>query len=93
MFKSNKWSHRFLTVSAALPLSDLIVGNEKVTSVLGKVSLIRVFSSRSLSKIFLDVERVASFVPSYMDNDLFRLFAKDWMYIIIEIIVIIEIIN
>ena len=26
MFKSNKWPHRFLTVSAALPLSDLIVG-------------------------------------------------------------------
>ena len=33
MFKSNKWSHRFVTVSAALPLSDLIVGVENITSV------------------------------------------------------------
>ena len=63
MFKSNKWSHRFLTVSAALPLSDLIVGVENVTSVSGKVSLIRVFSFRSLSKIYQDVKRVASFIP------------------------------
>ena len=53
MFKSNKWPHRFLTVSAALPLSDLIVGVENVTSVSGKVSLIRVFSFRSVSKISL----------------------------------------
>ena len=59
MFKSKKWSYRFLTVSAALPLSDLIVGVENVTSVSGKVSLIRVFSFRSLSKIPLDVEEVA----------------------------------
>ena len=43
MFKSNKWPHRFLTVRAALPLSDLIVGVENVTSVSGKVSLIRKF--------------------------------------------------
>ena len=35
MFKSNKWSHRFLIVSAALPLSDLIVGVENVTSASG----------------------------------------------------------
>ena len=55
MFKSNKWPHRFLTVSAALPLSDLIVGVENVTSVSGKVSLIRVFSFRSVSKISLDI--------------------------------------
>ena len=59
MFKSNKWPHRFLTVSAALPLSDLIVGVENVTFVSGKVSLIKVFSCRSLSKISLDVEWVA----------------------------------
>ena len=65
MFKSNKWPHRFLTVSAALPLSDLIVGVENVTSVSGKVSLIRVFSFKSLSKIYLDVEWVASFVPMW----------------------------
>ena len=63
MFKSNKWSHRFLTVSAPLPLSDLIVGFEIVISVPGKVSLVRAFSLRSLSKISLDVERVALFVP------------------------------
>ena len=42
MFKSNKWSHKFLTVSA-LSLSDLIVGVENVTSVSGKVSLTRKF--------------------------------------------------
>ena len=66
MFKSNKWPHRFLTVSAALPLSDLIVGVENVTSVSGKVSLIRVFSFKSLSKIYLDVEWVASFVPMWI---------------------------
>ena len=59
MFKSNKWSHRFPTISAALPLSDLIVGVENVTFVSGKVSLIKVFSCRSLSKISLDVEWVA----------------------------------
>ena len=66
MFKSNKWSNRFLTVSAALLLSDLIVGVENVTSVSGKVSLIRVFSFKSLSKISLDVEWVASFVPMWI---------------------------
>ena len=66
MFKSNKWLHRFLTVSATLPLSDLIVGAENVTSVSGKVSLMRVFSFRSLSKISLDVERVVSLVPMWM---------------------------
>ena len=38
MFQSNKWLHGFVTVSAALPLSDLIVGVENVTSVSGKVS-------------------------------------------------------
>ena len=65
VFKSDKWSHRFLTVSAALPLSDLIVGVENVTSVSGKVSLRRVFSFRSLSKISQDVERVALFVPMW----------------------------
>ena len=58
MFMSIKWSHRFLTVSAALPLSDLIVGVKNVTSVSSKVSLIRVFRFRSLSKFSLDVERV-----------------------------------
>ena len=59
MFKSKKWSHRFLTAIAALPLSDILVGVENGTSVSGKVSLIRVFSFRSLSKIPLDVEEVA----------------------------------
>ena len=63
MFKSNKWSHRFLTVSAALPLSHYLVDAENVPSVSGKVSLIRVFSFRSLSKIYQDVKRVASFIP------------------------------
>ena len=66
MFKSNKWPHRFLTVNAALPLSDLIVGVENVTSVSGKVSLIRVFSFKNFSKISLDVEWVASFVPMWI---------------------------
>ena len=65
MFKSNKCSRRFLTVSAALPLSDLIVGAENVSSVSAKVSLIKVLSFRSLSKVSLDVERVASFVPMW----------------------------
>ena len=60
-----KWLHGFLTISAALPLSDLIIGIENVTSVSGKVSLIRVFRSRSLSNVSLDVERVASFVPMW----------------------------
>ena len=59
MFKSKKWSHRFLTASAALPLSDILVGVKNGTSVSGKVSLIRVFSFGSLSKIPLDVEEVA----------------------------------
>ena len=62
MFMSIKWSHRFLTVSAALPLSDLTDGVKNVTSVSSKVSLIRVFRFRSFSKFSLDVERVASFV-------------------------------
>ena len=39
MFKSTRWSHRFLIVSAALPLPDLIVGVENVTSVSVKDSL------------------------------------------------------
>ena len=39
MFKSTRWSHRFLTVSAALPLPDLTVGVENVTSVSVKDSL------------------------------------------------------
>ena len=38
MFKSKKWSHRFLTASAALPLSHILVGVENGTSVWGKVS-------------------------------------------------------
>ena len=61
-FEPNKWSHRFLTVSADLPLFHLRVGVENVTSVSSKVSWIRVLSFRSLSKISLDVERMASFV-------------------------------
>ena len=65
MFKSIKWSQRFFTDSAALPLSDLKIGVENVTSVLGKVSLIRVISFRSFFKISLHVERVASFVPMW----------------------------
>ena len=66
MFNTNKWSHRFFTLSAAaLPLSDLRVGVENVTYVSSKVSLTRVFSCRSLSKIFLDAERVVSFVPMW----------------------------
>ena len=65
MFNTNNWSHRFFTLSAALPLSDLIVGVENVTSVSGKVSLARVFSCRSLSKISLDAEWVVSFVPMW----------------------------
>ena len=63
MFEPNICSHRFLTVSAALPLSDVKVNVENVTSVSGKVSLTRVFSFRSFSKISLDVERLALFVP------------------------------
>ena len=35
IFKSNRGSNTFLTVSAALPLSDLIVGAENVTPVSG----------------------------------------------------------
>ena len=65
MFRSNKWSHGFLIVSAALPASGLIVGIENVTSVSGKVFLIGVFSVRSLSKISLNVEQVVSFVPMW----------------------------
>ena len=45
MFNTNNWSHRFFTLSAALPLSDPIVSVENVTSVSGKVSLTRVFSA------------------------------------------------
>ena len=57
MFKSNNCLHRFLTVSVTLPLSDVIVGvGVIVTSVSSKVSLIRVFSFRNLSKVSLDVE-------------------------------------
>ena len=48
MFKSNKWPHRFLNVSAALPLSDLIVGVENVTSVSGKVSQVKSFQFQKL---------------------------------------------
>ena len=65
MYKPNKRLHKFLTVSATLPLFDHIVGVENAFSVSGKVSLISVFSFRSLSKILLDVERVASFVPMW----------------------------
>ena len=49
MFKSNKCSHKFLAVGAAWPLSELVVSVENATSVLGKISLKRVFSLRSLS--------------------------------------------
>ena len=84
MFKSNKCSLRFLTVSAALPLSDLIVGAENVTFVSAKVFLIKVVSFRSLSKISLDVERVASFVPMWTMT-CFGFFTKDIMHMITEI--------
>ena len=56
----------FLTVSAALPLSDRVVGVGNATSVSGKVSLIRVFSFKSLSETSLDVEWVASFIPMWI---------------------------
>ena len=85
MYKPNKRLHKFLTVSATLPLLDHTVGVENAFSVSGKVSLIRVFSFRSLSKIFLDVERVASFVPMWKIM-CFGFFAKDWMDMMIEII-------
>ena len=65
ILKSNNWSHRFLTVSAALPLSDLLFGVENVTSVSGKVSLIRVSRFRILSKISVGVQRMTSFVPMW----------------------------
>ena len=63
MFKSIKWAHKFLTVSATLPLSDLTVVVENVTPVSGNVYLIRLLSFRSSFKISRDIERVASFVP------------------------------
>ena len=31
MFKSTKWSHKFLTINAAISLSNLIFGAENVT--------------------------------------------------------------
>ena len=52
MFKSTNWSRRFLTIRDALPLID--GSDENVTSLLRKVSLIKVFIFRSLSKISLD---------------------------------------
>ena len=63
MFKSARWLHKLLTVSAASPLSDLIISVKNVRFFSDNVSLIRVFSLRSLCKTFQDVERVASFVP------------------------------
>ena len=39
IFNSTKWSHKLLTVSVALPLSDLIVAIENVTLVSGNFSL------------------------------------------------------
>ena len=64
IFNSTKWLHKFLTVSVALPLSDLIVGIENVTPVSDKFSFIKSFRSfRSYSKICLDLEQVASFFP------------------------------
>ena len=33
VIESTKWSHKFLTVNAALPLPDLIFGVENVTPV------------------------------------------------------------
>ena len=65
MFRSTKWSHGVLTVSAAIPLADLIISVKNVTSVSGKVSLIKPFSYGSLSKTSLDVERLALFVSMW----------------------------
>ena len=39
IFNSTKWLHKFVTVSVALPLSDLIVGIENVTPVSDNFSL------------------------------------------------------
>ena len=61
-----KWSHKFVAVSAALPLSDLIVGVENVTPDSGNTTLRRVFSLRNLSKISVDVELGASFTVIYV---------------------------
>ena len=63
---SNSVSHKFLTVSVVLPLSDLIVRLENVTPISGNVSLIRAFSWRSLFKISQDAERVPSFFPMWI---------------------------
>lgn len=65
MFKSTKWSYKCLTVSAAFPSYSLIVDVENVTPVSGNVSLIRLFSFRSLFKISRDIERVVSFETKY----------------------------
>ena len=85
MFKSTKWSHGVLTVTAAIPLADLIISVKNATSVSGKVSLIKPFSYRGLSKTSLDAERLALFV-SMWTMIYFVFFAKDWIYMIIEII-------
>ena len=50
MFKSAKCSHNFLTVSLALPLSDLMYSVKNVTPVSGYVSLIGAFSFRSFTR-------------------------------------------
>ena len=63
MFKATKWSHKVITVSAALPSSNFVVGVENATPVSWNLSLIRVFRFRVLSRISPDVEVVASFVP------------------------------
>ena len=81
---STRLYHRFFTVTVALSLFNLILGVENVTSALGNVSLIRVFSLRNLSKTSLYVERVTSFVRVRIM--MFQLFAKRWMYMIIKII-------
>ena len=60
-----RWFVNCLTVKFALALSDSIVGVEKMVWHWGQFSLMKVFSFSSLSRISLEVQASASFVPTW----------------------------
>ena len=66
IFKFIRWLVNCLSVSAALPWSDLSVGVEVVIFASGNFTWMKDFNWSNLFKISLDVDLTASLVPAWI---------------------------
>ena len=80
IFKFTRWLVNCLTVSAALPLSDLSVGVEIVIFASCNFSWMKDFNWSNLFKISLDVNLIASLVPASIIKyfGCFRIIGSAW---------------